>query len=282
MILGAHESIGGSYLRAIEDGLADGCESIQIFTKNQTQWREPEVDEARFEDFRRERRKAKIRFVMSHTSYLINLATDNPETLRRSIEALEHELRRCEKLGIEYLVMHPGAHVGQGEEKGLALIAAGIGGVLEQFKDAGTRILLETTAGQGSTLCRSFEQIAWLLERTPGGGRMGVCFDTAHAYAAGYDIKSAAGYKKTFDEFDGVIGLEKLLAFHLNDSKKDIGTRVDRHEHIGKGFLGPEPFRRLLKDRRFAKIPAILETPPLPGGDRGYRQNLAVLRKLAR
>ncbi len=282
MILGAHESISGSYLRAIEEGLEDGCESLQIFTKNQTQWKEPAVDEGRCEEFRRERRKAEITFVMSHTSYLINLATDNPETRRRSLEALELELRRCDRLGIEYLVMHPGAHMGQGEERGLELVAAGIGGVLEKLKGAGARILLETTAGQGSSLGHSFDEIGWLLERTPGGERMGVCLDTAHAYAAGYDIKTAGGYKKTFDDFGRLIGLKKLLAFHLNDSKKDLGTRVDRHEHIGKGFLGPEPFRRLLRDRRFARIPAVLETPPLPGGDRGYRENLAILRKLAR
>lgn len=282
MILGAHESISGSYLRAIEEGLEDGCESLQLFTKNQTQWREPQVDGGRCEEFRRERRKAKIKSVMGHTSYLINLATDNPETLRRSLEALELELQRCDRLGIEYLVMHPGAHMGQGEERGLELIAAGIGVVLEKLQGAGTRILLETTAGQGSSLGHSFEQIAWLLEHTPGSERMGVCLDTAHAYAAGYDIKTSGGYKKTFDDFDRIIGLKKLLAFHLNDSKKDLGTRVDRHEHIGKGFLGPEPFRRLLKDRRFARIPAVLETPPLPGGERGYRENLALLRKLAR
>ncbi len=220
--------------------------------------------------------------VLSHTSYLINLATNKPETRRRSIEALGNEMSRCAGLGLEYLVMHPGAHMGQGEEKGLELIASGIGAVLRKFRNDSPMLLLETTAGQGSTLGYSFEQLAWLLENTPGGQRMGICFDTAHAYAAGYDIKSATGYQRTFDKLDELIGLERIKAFHFNDSKKELGTRIDRHEHIGSGFLGLETFRRLLADRRFVELPAILETPPLPDGERGYRENLARLKKLVR
>lgn len=282
MILGAHESISGGFTRAIRDGLEDGCRCIQIFTKNQTQWKEPAIDEEKIEAFKRERKKAKINFVLCHDSYLVNLASNNAETRRRSLDALLHEMDRCERLALDYLVIHPGSHMNQGEEKGLELIAHGLSEVLRAFRKAGTRILLETTAGQGSCLGYTFEHLAWLIKNTRGGKKIGVCFDTAHTFAAGYDFRSPQEYKKTFAAFDKTVGLKKLLAFHFNDSKKDLGTRVDRHEHIGKGFLGSEPFRRLLTDRRFAGVPTVLETPPLPGGERGFKENILYLKQLAR
>jgi deoxyribonuclease-4 len=280
MLLGAHESISGAYTTAVGDALEDGCECIQIFTKNQTQWKEPAVDEEKVLAFKAAREKAGIGPVLAHDSYLVNLASDNLETRRKSVEALLREMERCERLGLEFLVMHPGAHMGRGEGEGLELVAAGLGEVLAAFGKARARILLETTAGQGSSLGCRFEHFAWLLKNTRGGKNLGVCFDTAHVFAAGYDIKSADGYEKTFADFDRIVGLERLLAFHLNDSKKDLATRVDRHEHIGQGKIGRETFRRLLRDSRFGSHPGILETPGLPGGERGFRENLLVLKKL--
>jgi len=282
MILGAHESISGSYLRAIKEGLEDGCECIQIFTKNQTQWREPQIDESRCDEFKKERKVAKIKFVLSHTSYLINLASNNKETREKSILSLEMEFIRCQKLAVDYLVMHPGAHMNQGEKKGLELIAEGLEKILEKFGTGKPKLLLETTAGQGSNLGRTFEELAWLLENTKRGDLMGICFDTAHSFSAGYDLKTPHGYEKTFEEFDRIIGIKRIFAFHLNDSKKDLGSRIDRHEHIGKGFLGKETFARLLKDKRFSKLPGILETPPLPNGNRGYKENLDTLKSLTK
>ncbi len=280
MLLGAHESIRARLTRAVEDALEDGCECVQIFTKNQTQWKDPELDEAQVSAFREARSRSGLGAVLSHDSYLVNLASDNAVTRRRSLQSLFSEMERCERLGVDFLVMHPGSHMRQGEEKGLALVARGLGRVLGRFPRARTRILLEITAGQGASLGCTFEQLAWILRHAPGGRRLGVCFDTAHAFAAGYDFRTRKGYRETFAAFDRVVGIERLMAFHLNDSKKDLGSRVDRHAHIGKGFLGLEPFRMLLRDRAFRLVPAVLETPPLAGGGRGFRQNLTVLRRL--
>jgi deoxyribonuclease-4 len=280
MLLGAHESISGRLSRAVEHGIEDGCECIQIFTKNQTQWKDPEIDEAGAAEFIEARTRAGIRTVLSHDSYLVNLASDNAVTRRKSLQSLFSEMERCERLGVDFLVMHPGSHMNQGEKRGLALVAQGLGRVLGRFPRARTRILLEITAGQGTSLGCTFEQLAWIMRRAPSGRRLGVCFDTAHAFAAGYDFRTRKSYRETFAAFDRIIGLGRLMAFHLNDSKKDLGSRVDRHEHIGKGFLGPGPFRMLLRDRVFRRVPAVLETPAWEDGSRGFRQNLACLRRL--
>ena len=280
MLLGAHQSIRGGFTTAVRCAVEDGCECAQIFTKNQTRWQEPVLDEAGINAFLDERHAAGLKIVLGHASYLINLASDNAETRRRSLNALLREMERCARLGLEYLVIHPGSHMGQGERRGLELVAEGLGEVLGQFPRSGTRILLETTAEQGTSLGCSFEQLAWLLDHTRGAEAMGVCFDTAHVFAAGYDIRSAQGYSKTFAEFDRLIGLDRLAAFHLNDSRKALASRVDRHEHIGQGTLGRVTFRRLLRDKTFRGLPGILETPALPEGGRGFRESLALLRKL--
>jgi deoxyribonuclease-4 len=280
MLLGAHESISGRLGRAVEDAVEDGCECVQIFTKNQTQWKDPELDDDQVSRFREARARAGIQAVLSHESYLVNLASDNGLTRRRSLQALLREMERCERLAVDYLVMHPGSHMNQGEQRGLALVARGLGRVLGRFPRARTKILLEITAGQGTSLGCTFEQLAWIMRHAPGGRRLGVCFDTAHAFAAGYDFRTRKGYRETFAAFDRIIGLRRLMAFHLNDSKKDLGSRVDRHEHIGRGFLGLEPFRMLLRDRAFGRVPAVLETPPLADGSRGFRKNLKALRRL--
>lgn len=279
MILGAHQSISRGYADAVELAVEDGCGCLQIFTKNQTQWKEPVIDARKIAAFRKARKDAGLAFVLSHSSYLINPASDNPVTRQRSLDALLHEMERCEKLGIDYLVMHPGAHMKQGESRGVALVAQALSEVLHSFRRARTKILLETTAGQGSSLGCSLRQLGRILKATRGGRRMGVCLDTCHVFAAGYNLRTVYGFKKTFAELDRHIGLKRLMAFHLNDSRKGLGSRVDRHEHLGKGRLGTEPFRRLMKARRFAKIPAVLETPAMPDS-RGYAENLAFLRNL--
>jgi len=284
MLLGAHESIAGGYTRAVDEGVEDGCACIQVFTKNQTQWRDPVVSDEACARFVEARRAAGIAVVMSHGSYLVNLASDNGETRRRSLEALRAELARCARLGVDYLVIHPGAHMGQGEERGLALVAEGLGALLGGAGGGGgggTQLLLETTAGQGSSIGCRFEQLAWIIAHAGVGERIGVCLDTCHADAAGYRMGTRAEYEATMGELDRVVGLSRLKAFHLNDSKKAHGSRVDRHEQIGKGTMGLTPFGLLLGDPRFASHPGVLETPPLPGGERGYKENLSVLRGLA-
>lgn len=280
MLLGAHESIKGGYDNSIFFGSEDGCEAIQIFTKNQRFWKEPEISEEERKKFKEARKKSKIKIVIAHDSYLVNLASPDEQIRRKSITSLMKEMERCERLQLPYLVMHPGAHMGQGEQKGLELIAEGLGEVLGEFKSSRVKILLETTAGQGSNLGYKFEHLRWIIRNVRGGKSLGVCFDTCHSFSAGYDISTVEGYEKTFQEFDRVIGLKYLHAIHLNDSKKDCGSRVDRHEHIGKGKIGVTAFKMIVKDRRFKNLPGILETPPLSSGDRGYRENLKILRGL--
>ncbi len=282
MRLGAHQSIAGGFTTAVRLAEEDGCEALQVFTKVSNQWKEPTVDAAKAAPFREEVARLGLQPVLSHTSYLINLCSDDPAIRERSVDSLARELRRCEMLGIPCVVLHPGAHKGQGEAAGIALIAAGLDAAFDAADADGrvtARILLENTAGQGSTLGRTFEELAAILAAAGCAKRLAVCFDTCHALAAGYDWTTAQGYADVFRSFDRLLGLERLVAFHLNDSKKTLGSRVDRHTWIGDGEIGLEPFRRLVRDRRFAKLPGVLEVPPV-GDDRGYRQNLARLRGL--
>jgi deoxyribonuclease-4 len=278
LLIGAHMSIAGGLHLAFARGEETGCAAIQVFTKNASQWRGKSISPAEADAFRQAWQESSIGPVIAHDSYLINLAATDESMWRKSIAAFVDEMDRCAALGIPELVMHPGAHLGAGEEAGLQRLAAAFREVFAAAP-AGVTVLLENTAGQGTCLGSRFEHLAAIIELVPEG-RFGVCFDTCHAYAAGYDLATAAGYVAVISEFDRVIGLERLRAFHVNDCKKGLGCRVDRHEHIGQGSIGEAGFAALMQDPRFAGIPKILETPK--GDDTELdRMNLALLRRLA-
>ena len=286
--LGAHLSIAGGLPRAVDRAEASGCQALQIFTKSAGQWRARELPPEEIALFRRRVRETRIHPVVAHNSYLINLAAADAALRARSIAALRDELDRAESLGLDGLVMHPGSHTSGTEQAGLQMIAEGLAAILESRPEGRTRILLEHTAGQGTNLGHRFEHLAEIIERLGGSRRVGVCLDTCHLIAAGYDIGSERGYEDTFREFGKIVGFARLKAFHFNDSKKPCGSRVDRHEHIGKGCLGLEPFRRILNDARFARLPMLLETPKvdtpqsrrLSDVDPLDQMNLSVLRRL--
>jgi len=276
-LLGAHVSTSGGVDKAPGNGKNLGCEAIQVFTRNQMQWRARPLSEQEIAGFREGLKAFGIETAVSHDSYLINLGTHEPVTLQKSLEAFADEIERCEQLCIPFLVFHPGSHVGSGEAAGLQRIADSLNAVLGQKPRYKTQVLLENTAGQGSNLGYRFEHLAEILAKTQYPDRLGVCLDTCHLFAAGYDLRTLFTYEATFREFDAIVGLDRVKAFHLNDSKKGLGSRVDRHENIGKGELGLEPFRFLLNDPRFARLPMLLETP---GGDESYRNDLETLRRL--
>jgi deoxyribonuclease IV len=261
--LGAHLSIAGGLPRAVDRAVASRCEALQIFTKSAGQWRARELPADEIVLFRRRVAESGIQPVVAHNSYLINIAASSPALRQQSQAALEEEYDRADALGLYGLVMHPGSYTHATEEQGLRLIALGLGKLLRRRRDSAPLILLEHTAGQGTNLGHRFEQLARILELLDGSPRVGVCLDTCHLLTAGYDICSEQGYEETFRQFDRLVGLDRLKVFHLNDSKKPCGSRVDRHEHIGKGCLGLDPFRRLLNDPRFARLPMLLETPKL-------------------
>jgi len=272
-------SIAGGVDKAIDRGQEVGCETIQIFTRTPRRWKAREFEEEEVEGFKRKREKVGINPVFAHDTYLINLGSPDEELWRRSIAVFEDELARCDALGLPFLVVHPGSHVGQGEEAGLARIAAALSLVVARKPGYRAQILLEITAGQGDTLGYTFQQLAQLIKLTEGSERLGICFDTCHAFVAGYEIRTPGGYDTTFEELNELIGLERLRVFHLNDSKGDLGSRLDRHEHIGKGYLGLEPFHMLLNDERFRGLPMVLETPKGPKMEEDI-ENLRVLRSL--
>lgn len=288
--LGAHLSIAGGLPRAVDRAEASGCQALQIFTKSAGQWRAREIPDEEIALFRRRVRETKIGPVVAHNSYLINLAAADPELRAKSISALRDELDRAESLDLDGLVMHPGSYTTGTEAGGLRLIAEGLAEIFESRPHAKPRVLLEHTAGQGTNLGHRFEHLAEIIARLGGSRRVGVCLDTCHLIAAGYDICSEAGYDATFRQFGKIVGFRRLKAFHFNDSKKPCGSRVDRHEHIGKGCLGLEPFRRILNDPRFARLPMLLETPKLDTPqsrrlsdvDPLDKKNLDVLRRLMR
>ncbi len=273
MRIGAHESVAGGLFQAPARGEIDSCEAIQIFTKNSSTWREPVLEAAAIEAFR----AAKKVPVLSHMSYLINLATDKPDVLEKSKAAVVAELERSSALGIDYAVLHPGAHLGLGADKGVLRVAEMLGEILERVPNATTKLLIENTAGQGTCVGCRFEEVGAILKETRGGDRMGVCLDTQHLFASGYDIATDDGYAHTFETFEREVGLANIQAFHLNDSKKPLGSRVDRHEHIGEGLLGLRLFWRLVNDARFKEIPGLLETEPRKDGP-PYRAEIDLLR----
>ena len=277
MWLGAHVSVSGGLDQAPENGRRLGCDVIQIFTRNQRQWITKPLTRAEVRSFRSSFRSCNLQAAVCHSSYLINLASPVEVTLEQSREAFRDEFDRCHQLGIKYLVFHPGSHLKTGEKAGLYRIAEGLNWILNQRNHSATTLLLETTAGQGSNLGYRFEQLAEILGLVKDSRRMGICLDTCHLFAAGYDLRTPRAFNKTMTELDKIVGLSLVKSIHLNDSMKELGSRVDRHENIGKGRLGLEAFRLLLNEEQFRKIPMILETP---GGEEGYRHDLAILRKL--
>ncbi len=276
-LLGAHMSIAGSLANAPAGGAAIGCEAIQIFSKNQRQWKAKPLAEVEAEAFKAAMEKHGIRAAMVHDSYLINLADPAEVGWKRSVAAFVDEMERCEALGIPRLVFHPGAPKEAGEEFGLKRIAKALDYCLSNAKAGSVSPLIENTAGQGSNVGWRFEHLRAILDGLSDPKRVGICIDTCHTFAGGYDIRTKEGWEATMKEFDRVVGLKKIGAFHLNDSKKELNCRVDRHEHIGQGCIGIEPFRALVRDPRFKEIPAALETP---GDDPDFERNLLVLKGL--
>lgn len=278
VLLGAHVSVAGGLVNGPLNGAALGCESIQIFSKNQRQWHGRPLEEADARAFRDGMAEHGLQAAIVHDSYLINLASPKAEMLAKSRAAFTDEIRRADALAARGLVFHPGNHQDSGEAMGIATIAAS----LEQcMEEAGGKVevLLENTAGMGTSVGYTFQHLAAIIDQVDAGHRkrLGVCFDTCHAYGAGYDITTEAGYAVVMDEFDGVVGLKRLRAFHLNDSKQPFASRKDRHDGLGLGLIGIEPFRLIVNDSRFASLPAVLE---VPGGDDSYRRDLELLRSL--
>jgi deoxyribonuclease-4 len=272
-------SIAGGVDLALERGAAVGCDAIQMFNKSSNQWKAKPLAAEEVGRFRSMQIEKGISPVVSHGCYLVNLASPDPAMYRRSVEAFGVEIDRCETLGIPYLVTHPGSHMGAGEEEGLARVRGALDELLDARPGGRVMILLETTAGQGHCVGHRFEHLRTIMDASRHPGRIGVCVDTCHIFAAGYDLRTPSGYDAVMRELDRTVGLSRVAAFHLNDSKKDLGCRVDRHEHIGKGFLGVEAFRCLMNDARFEGIPMLLETPK--GADCAEdRVNLALLRSL--
>jgi deoxyribonuclease IV len=277
--LGAHMSIAGGLHLALERGHALACGAVQVFVKNQRQWAAPPLGADEVRAFRAARRATGIRWVFAHGSYLVNLANPEPTAWARAVDVFTDELERAEALGLGCVAIHPGSHLGAGVEAGLARVAAAVGEALRRTRGYRVRIALENTAGGGGTLGRTFTELGAMLDRAGRARRVGVCLDTCHLFAAGYDIRTPVGYAAAMAQCAGAVGMERVLAFHLNDAKAPLGSGLDRHENIGRGELGLMPFRLLLNDARFTAIPKVLETPkePEPAAD---RRNLAVLRRL--
>jgi deoxyribonuclease-4 len=286
-LLGAHMSVAGGLPRAVERAVAHRCDALQIFAKNANQWRGRDIPRSEIREFRGRVKAAGIGPVVSHASYLINLASTSPTLRQQSLEAMGDEIDRAEALGLLGVVLHPGAYTVGSEAEGLTLIAGALLDLLRARKRGKTMVLLENTAGQGTTLGATFEQLASIIAKMNDHRRVGVCLDTCHLLASGYDLCSPEGYASTFTQFGRLVGFDRLQAFHLNDSKKPLNSRVDRHEHIGQGHLGLEPFRRIVNDRRFRQLPMLLETPKGEGKATGPitidpldEQNLNILRGL--
>ncbi|MCK4339741.1 MAG: deoxyribonuclease IV [Candidatus Cloacimonetes bacterium] len=279
MNLGAHISIAGGVFNIFERAKNITANSIQIFTKSNNRWFSKPYSKDEIEKFLKLLKEFNPYSIFAHDAYLINLCSPNPETEKKSIDAFMDEIKRCDQLNLPYLVMHPGSHLGKGEEWGLNKIIENFNNTLNKNPDRNVTILLETTAGQGTNLGYRFEQLKYILDGVERKDKFGVCVDTCHIFAAGYDISTESAYEKTFVEFDEIIGLEKLKVFHLNDSKHPVGSKKDRHQHIGKGEIGLEAFRYLLNDNRFSDIPMVLETPKDDTKNMDV-ENLKVLRSL--
>lgn len=271
-------SISGGLEKAVELGDSIGCGAIQIFTKNNNQWKAKPLTATEISKFKETWEKSGVKQIVAHTGYLINLANPS-QNWEKSMESMEMEMVRADMLGIPYLVLHPGSHLGKGEDWGLKRIVESLNILYSRHPELKVIVLLETTAGQGTNLGYTFEQLEYIIRLSDEPHRYGICFDTCHVFAAGYNIKTAKGYEETIAQFDKVLGLGRLKAFHLNDSKYDWTSRVDRHEDIGKGTLGLEPFRFILNDSRFKEIPMLLETPKEEGLENDIK-NLNILKSL--
>jgi deoxyribonuclease-4 len=282
-LLGAHMSIAGGYYKAVEAAQELKMDCVQIFTKNNNQWKAKSLTDEDIRLFRTAIEQSGLQLPCAHSSYLINLASPRDELWKRSIDAMVIELERAEALGLAGVVVHPGSFVESSERQGLGRIVKAVDRALKRTQGAKVELWLETTAGQGTNLGHRFEHLGEILSRVAANDRVGVCIDSCHIFAAGYPIKRPDDYRSTMEEFDRVVGLERVRAFHLNDSKRELGSRVDRHEHIGEGCLGREPFRNILTDSRFADLPMYLETPK---GERNGKPldaiNLGKLRRMVR
>jgi deoxyribonuclease IV len=279
LLIGTHVSASGGLHRACERGTHIGCTTMQVFTKNSNRWEGKPFADEDIQSYKTACAKSSMGPVVAHAAYLINLCAVNPVVLAKSRHGLEDELRRCETLGLLGLVFHPGAHMGTGEEEGIKRIAESVNAVHERTAGFRTLTLLETTAGQGSALGYRFEHLRGIIDRVDQQHRMAVCIDTCHLFAAGYPVHTEDGWNKTISEFDHIVGLHRLAVVHVNDSRKEFGSRVDRHEHIGKGCIGKEGFRMLMNDPRFDRIPKILETEKSEDMHEDL-ENMAVLRSL--
>jgi len=277
--LGAHMSIAGGVHLAVERAQKIEAQALQVFTKSSNQWFSKPLDLQNIQKFQEARKEAKLKFAFAHDAYLINLASPDSVLWEKSIKAFSDEMDRAHSLGLDFIVFHPGAHMRSGVDPGCSRIAQAMNQLLDQKKDYKLMLLLENAAGQGTTLGRTFEELAQIWNQVEDQSRVGFCFDTCHAFAAGYDIRTSEGFSQTMKKFDEVIGVRHIKAFHLNDSKKGLECRVDRHEHIGKGQLGVQAFRWLLTDQRFKDCPMVLETPKSEDLHED-RENLKVLRSL--
>ena len=281
MLFGAHESIAGSVANAVIRGHQATCDTIQMFNKSSNQWRAKELSDQEVEEFFLQIEKTGVTVSVSHTSYLINIASPDKELNKKSSDALKIEMQRCQRLKIPNLVFHPGSHVGTGEEPGMDRISSNINRLMSELPDDSVRLLLETTAGQGSNLGYSFEQLAYMMAKVEDKKRIGVCLDTCHIFAAGYPISEPADYKKTMKRFDDTVGIDNLYIIHANDSLKEFGSKKDRHEHIGKGHIGIDAFANFVNDKRLKNVPMILETPKEDDLKEDV-ENLKLLRSLVK
>ncbi len=280
ILLGAHMSIAGGVHTAVERGMKIGCTTMQIWVKSNRQWNGKPLTDDGVASYKKLLSESNISPVVVHDTYLINPCARDKLILKKSRAALKDEFDRSELLGVEYLNFHPGAHMGAGEEEGIKLVAESFNILHEQTKGYKVKSVIETTAGQGSAIGYHFEQLRAIIDLVEEKNRMAVCVDTCHVFAAGYDISTEEGYEKTFEEFDAIVGLDRLAAFHVNDSVRELGSCVDRHQHIGKGRIGKLGFKLLMNDPRFVTIPKILETPKKPDMKEDVI-NMRVLRKMA-
>lgn len=275
-LFGAHLSVSDGYKNMFETADSINCRSVQIFSKNQRRWESKPMESSDADFFKKSFESSKVRYVVSHASYLLNLASGDNIIWNKSLSNLLDDMERCSMLGIGHVVFHPGAHLGDGEEIAIKRVSKALNILLSQTE--GVEILIETTAGQGTNIGYRFEHLRDIIAGVKDEKRVFVCYDTAHTFAAGYDIRNKNSYEKTFKEFDSVIGLNRLKAFHINDSKADFESRKDRHEFIGRGFLGEEPFRMLAKDKRFKEHPMILE---VPGDVDEFRRDIELMNTFA-
>ncbi|TIH13231.1 deoxyribonuclease IV [Marinifilum sp. JC120] len=281
MYIGAHMPIIGGVDKAVERIMSVGGTALQIFTRNQRQWKVKPLEDKVVENFKKLRAEWGNYPVSVHDSYLINLASPKPDSVDKSVKAFAQELRRTETLGIEYLVTHPGSHLGSGKVEALERYVANLDQAIALSETEEVKVLIENTAGQGTNLGSRFGELATILEDSGYTSRMGVCFDTCHAFAAGYDLRTAESCAEVFERFDELIGLDFIRFFHLNDSKQELGSNKDRHEHIGKGNIGLEGFRYIINDSRFSTVPKVIETPKEDDPDFKFdKMNIELLRSL--